>query len=135
MRCLHIPVLNQALLGTFAFLPLLQIPIPWWRCWEGRDAATEGWRHQGSGLHPARSKGLDAVVPPGPRQLPWRCCRASGSRGGRWPSLRSPNSQLSTETACDRQVKEERCIKAALILQGEDMSADSYLGTLRYQNP
>lgn len=39
------------------------------------------------------------------------------------------------ETACDRRVKEERGIKAALILQGEDMSADSYLGTLRYQNP
>lgn len=31
--------------------------------------------------------------------------------------------------------RKERCTKAALILPGEDMRADSYLGTLRYQNP
>lgn len=44
-------------------------------------------------------------------------------------------SEARRETACDRRVKVERCTKAALILPGEDMSADSYLGTLRYRNP
>lgn len=134
MRGLRIPVLNRVLLGTFTFLPLLQIAIPWWRCWEGRDALTVGWRQQGSCLHPMRSEGLGAAVPQSSGtslvSLP-----SVGAQGERWLSLPSPNHQLSTGTTCDRWVKEERCIKTALILQGEDMSADSYLGTRRYQNP
>lgn len=47
----------------------------------------------------------------------------------------SPNRPLSVAAACDSQVKEERDTKAAEILPREEMSADSYLGTPRYQNP
>lgn len=94
-------------------------------------------RAGGDGVRVCVLQGPKGSAPwyPGPRGLSPVLLPSIWEQGERWPSLWSPNRQLSMETACDRRVKEERGIKAALILQGEDMSADSYLGTLRYQNP
>ena len=127
MRCLRIPVLNRALLGTFALLLLLQFPFG--------GAGRGGMEATAFGFASCKVQRAWHRGTPVLGDFPGVAAEHLGAGGARWPSLQSPNHQLSTETACDRRVKEERYIKAALILQGKDMSADSYLGTLRYQNP
>lgn len=77
-------------------------------------------------------------------QVPFCVAQRASSRGswvfGCWEqgvtaASVSPKPSAERGGCGDSRVKEERGTKAAEMLLGEEMSADSYLGTRRYQNP
>lgn len=107
----------------WVLLVLFQIPT---RFGEGKEGGVKVWLCilQGAGCCGTQLLG----------DFP-NCGAAAEGLGAGSTVPASPNCQLSAETLSDRRVKEERCRQAALILRGEAVSADSYLGTRRYQNP